>query len=119
LDLLIVFLIELYFFFQAIAMAKPACMEMCAPKPGLLPSPHAAASTAKQQHSDNASAAKPHAKRIKCVRLLPLINAPIQYVQRPTVQQHRQVKKNANVVQLHAVVSLPVVGGRSSLKMSL
>ena len=99
-------------------MAKPACMEMCAPKPGLLPSPHAAASTAKQQHSDNASAAKPHAKWIKCVRLLPLINAPIQYVQRPTVQQHRQVKFHANVVQTHAVVSLTVVGGRP-LKMSL
>jgi hypothetical protein len=99
-------------------MTKPAGMEKCAPKPGIQPCQHAAASTAKQQQSNNASAAKPHAKRIKCVRLLPLINAPIQYVQRPTVQQHRQVKNNANVVQNHAVVSLTVVGVKP-LQMSL
>ena len=37
-------------------------------------------------------------------------HAPILYVQRLTVQQPRQVKQNANVVQLHAVVSLTVVG---------
>ena len=98
-------------------MTTPAGMEKCAPKPGLQPCQHAAASTAKQQQSKIASAAPPHAPRMKCVRPIP-IHAPILYVQRPTVQQHRQVKKNANVVQLHAVVSLTVVGVKP-LQMSL
>jgi hypothetical protein len=84
-------------------------MGKCVPQLGFQPIPHAAASTAKQQQSKIASAAQPDAGRIKSVRPLP-INANILYVQRPTVQQHRQVKQNANVVQLHAVVSLTVVG---------
>ena len=98
-------------------MTTPAGMEKCAPKPGLQPCQHAAASTAKQQQSKSASAAQPHVTKVKCVRPLPT-HAPILYVQRSTVQQHRQVKQNANVVILHAVVSLTVVGGRP-LKMSL
>ena len=98
-------------------MTTPVCMGKCAPKPGLQPCQPAAASTAKQQQSNNASAAQPVVTMVKSVRLLP-INANILYVQRPTVQQHRQVKMHANVVQHHVIVSLTAVGGRP-LQMSL